>query len=75
MPPGPLGGSFAWQAASFHGYDSWALHVTASDVAEIEAAAAATKAAGLDIGKIEREDFLLPGFAPRLDHVAERLAA
>ncbi len=54
MPPGPLGGSFAWRAGAFHDYDSWALHVTPADVAEIEAAAAATRAAGLDIRRIER---------------------
>ncbi len=41
MPPGPLGGSFAWQADAFHDYDAWALHLSPQDVAAIERAAAA----------------------------------
>jgi Taurine catabolism dioxygenase TauD, TfdA family len=73
MPPGPLGGSFAWQAEAFRDYDSWALHVTASDIAEIEAAAAATRAAGLDIRRIDRNDFPLPGFAARLGALRQRV--
>ena len=40
MPPGPLGGSFAWRAGAFHDCDSWARHVTPADVAEIDAAGA-----------------------------------
>ena len=66
MPPGPLAGSFAWQAAAFKDYDAWALHVTSADIAEIENAAAATKAAGLDIRSIAQADFPLPGLAPKL---------
>ena len=73
MPPGPLGGSFAWQAEAFHDYDSWALHVTPADVAEIETAAAATKAAGLDIRRIEHKDFLLPGYGPKLAKLRHRV--
>jgi hypothetical protein len=73
MPKGPIGGSFAWRAEAFHDYDSWALHVTPADVAEIEAAAASTRVAGLDIRKIERKDFLLPGFAPKLATLRHRI--
>lgn len=73
MPKGPIGGSFAWRAEAFHDYDSWALHVTQSDVAEIEAAAAATQAADLDICRIGRDDFPLPGFAPKLATLRHRI--
>lgn len=73
MPPGPIGGSFAWSATAYHDYDSWAFHVTAEDVAEIERAAAATKAAGLDIRRIEKGDFPLPGLAPRLAGLRRRV--
>jgi hypothetical protein len=73
MPKGPLGGSFAWRAEAFHDYDSWAMHVTPQDIAEIEAAAAATRAAGLDIGKITRERFPLPGLAPKLATLRHRI--
>jgi hypothetical protein len=73
MPPGPLGGSFAWGAAAFHDYDSWALLVSPPDVAEIEAAAHATKAAGLDIRRIETSDFPLPTLAPRLTQLRRRV--
>src|SRR5258708_4011311 len=73
MPKGPLGGSFAWQADACHDYDSWALHVSPPDIAEIEAAASATKASGLDIREIERRDFPLPGFARRLAGLRRRV--
>jgi hypothetical protein len=73
MPPAPIGGSFAWQAASFRDYDSWALRVTAAEIAEIEAAAAATRASGLDIRAIEKRDFRLPTRAPRLAGLRRRV--
>lgn len=73
MPPGPLAGSFAWQAAAFKDYDAWALHVTSADIAEIENAAAATKAAGLDIRSIAQADFPLPGLAPKLAALRHRV--
>jgi hypothetical protein len=73
MPPGPIGGSFAWQAASFHDYDSWALQVTAAEIAEIEATAAATRTAGLEIRRIDKRDFPLPTFAPRLAALRRRV--
>jgi Taurine catabolism dioxygenase TauD, TfdA family len=73
MPPGPLGGSFAWQAAAFRDYDSWALQVTAADIVEIERAAAATRAAGLDIRVIDKATFRLPGCAPKLAELRHRV--
>jgi len=73
MPPGALGGSFAWQASAWHDYDSWAMHVTACEITEIEAAALATKTAGLDIRKIEKSDFALPSLAPRLADLRQRV--
>lgn len=73
MPAGPLGGSFAWQAGTFNDSESWALQVTAQDVAEIEAAAATTKAAGLDIRNINKNDFPLPGLAARLATLRQRV--
>ena len=73
MPPGALGGSFAWQADAYHDYDSWALHVMPGDIAEIEAAALRTKTAGLDIRKIEKADFALPALAPRLSDLRRRV--
>src|SRR5690349_4212957 len=73
MPPGPLGGSFAWRAGTFQDYGSWALQVTPEDIAEIECAAAATKSAGLDIRKIAKSDFRVPGLAPRLAALRHRV--
>ena len=73
MPKGPIGGSFAWRAEAFHDYDSWAMHVTQQDIAEIEAAATSTKAAGLDIRKITREHFPLPELARKLAGLRHRI--
>jgi hypothetical protein len=73
MPSGPIGGSFAWRAEAFHDYGFWAMHVTPEDIIEIEAAAAATKAAGLDIRKIERKHFPLPSFAAKLVTLRHRI--
>ena len=73
MPKGPLGGSFAWRAEAFHDYDSWALHVTPRDIAEVEAAATATKTSCPDLRTITRDHFPLPGFAARLAALRHRI--
>ena len=66
MPSGPVGGSFAWTPAEVTRRDDWILRLGDGDIAEIDAAVAATR--GLAIPEIERDDF-------RLDRLTTRLGA
>ena len=53
--------------------DEWIHRLSASEVAEIEAAVAGVRARGLDIADIRREDFPLPTFGPVLDRLRREI--
>jgi hypothetical protein len=65
-------GPSAWIGADMREReDEWSYRLSPAEVAEIEAAAQAVRARGLDIADIRREDFPLPTLGP----VLERLRA
>ena len=66
MPAGPIGGSFAWSVADVMDRDDWICRLEAADVAEIDAAVQATRARGLAIQQIGRDDFTLGRLTTRL---------
>jgi len=66
MPSAPVGGSFAWTVPQVLARDDWICRLAPSDIAEIEAAVAHTRARGLDIQAIERDDFPLDRLTTRL---------
>jgi alpha-ketoglutarate-dependent taurine dioxygenase len=71
----PLEGPAAWRGADLRDRDDWMVHLDATQVAELEAALAAVRARGLALEDLRREDFPLPGLAPRLSDWARELAA
>jgi len=75
MPAGPIGGPAAWRGADMAASSAWIYRLSDADVAELDAAAAATKAAGLDTLDIGRDDFPLPTLAPRLQQLRTDLLA
>lgn len=66
MPTAPIGGSFAWTAPVVLAREDWICRLEASDIAEIEAAVASTRARGLPIAAITRDDFPLGRLTARL---------
>jgi len=74
-PPRPLiEGPSAWIGRDLRGReDEWIYRLSANEIAEIEAAAEAVSARGLDIAKIRRADFPLPSFGPVLDRLREEV--
>jgi hypothetical protein len=51
----------------------WTYQLSGAEIAEIEEAAAAVRARGLDIAEIRRADFPLPSFGPVLDGLREEI--
>lgn len=66
MPTAPIGGSFAWTAAEVLQRDDWICRIEESDVAEIDAAVRFTRAQGLAIQDIGRDQFPLGRLTTRL---------
>ena len=66
MPTAPVGGSFAWTAAEVLQRDDWICRIEESDVAEIDAAVRFTRAQGLAIQEIGRDQFPLGRLTTRL---------
>ena len=66
MPAGPVGGSAAWTVPQVMRRDDWICRLSDSDVAEIDAAVADSRARGLAITEIERDDFPLDRLTVRL---------
>ncbi len=74
-PPRPLiDGPSAWLGRDLREREEeWVYRLSASEIAEIEAATEAVRARGLDIAKIRRADFPLPSFGPVLDRLREEV--
>jgi DNA-binding transcriptional ArsR family regulator len=71
LPSRPLiAGPSAWIGADMRGREAeWSYRLAPPQVAEIDAAAAAVRARGLDIAEISRADFPLPTLGPVLDRL------
>jgi TfdA family taurine catabolism dioxygenase TauD len=73
-PPGLVGGPAAWTGPDMAGRTGEWLHtLTDTELAEIDAAIRAHKAAGRAMGEITAEGFRLPTLGPRLAAVLEDL--
>lgn len=66
MAPGPIGGPLAWRAPALLADQRWIHHLTEAEIAELEAAAAQSRATAPDILDIRRADFPLPTLAARI---------
>lgn len=73
LPPGPVGGAAAWTGARMAGRSDWIVQLTDQDLAEIDAAIAAHRAAGRAMGEITRGSFRLPTLGPRLAAILDEL--
>src|SRR5258706_10667096 len=63
-------GPSAWIGADMRRREAeWTYRFSPSEIAEIEAAAKAVRARGLDIAQIRREDFPLPTLGPLFDRL------
>lgn len=69
LPPGPIGGQAAWTGADMARRSDWIEALSPAELAEIDAAVAAHKAAGRAMGEITPETFRLPLLAPRLARI------
>lgn len=68
-----IAGSGAWRGPELQNDDSWMLHLDADDVAEIDAALAAARDAGVSV-PFAAGDFPLPGFAQKIDEIVDRVS-
>lgn len=68
-----LTGSLVWSGPELQGDDSWIVRLDEADIAEIDAALAAVKAAGHSV-PFEARAFPLPSFAARIDDIVERVS-
>lgn len=74
MPPGPIAGPAAWTGPEMERRrDLWLHALSPAEVAEIEAAIAAHRAAGRAMGEITAENFRLPTLGPRLARILDQL--
>ena len=67
--PGPIGGQAAWYGAAMAQQTDWTEQLIPPELAEIDAAIAAHKAAGRAMGDITAASFRLPSLAPRLTRI------
>lgn len=72
LPPEQTGPA-AWRGPEMERRGDWTVELSASDLAEIEAATAPLVARGADIAAIGRADFPLPTLGPRLLGVLREL--
>lgn len=69
-PRPPIEGPSAWYGPDLaQRPGEWTYHLSAAEIAEIEAATAAVRARGLDIADIRRADFPLPTLGATLDRL------
>ena len=71
--PRPLGGDCAWRGAELEGDPRWRRRLTASHLAELDAALAHLKACRLAPEQVTRDDFPLPTVATELSSVLDEL--
>jgi hypothetical protein len=69
----PLGGFAAWTGADLERDQSWIRHLTAPDIAALDAALAHVRQRGLAWSQITRADFPLGDFAAHVAAMAEEL--
>ena len=70
----PVSGPAVWFGPDMAAREAdWTYVLTASDVAEIEAAMASVLAKGLDIAAIRRGDFPLPTLGPKLERLRDEV--
>jgi hypothetical protein len=74
-PPRPLvEGPSAWIGRDLRSRENeWIHQLSASEIAELEAATASVRARGLDIAEIKRADFPLPTLGPVLDGLRKEI--
>jgi hypothetical protein len=66
-------GAAAWYGPDLARRTDWVLHLSADDLAEIDAAVGPLVARGVDIARITRSDFPLSSLGPKLAHVLDEL--
>lgn len=66
-------GPSAWTAADIASDESWILHLSAAEIADIDAALAVAKATGRDFPDLAAADFPLAVLGPRLTRLAVEL--
>lgn len=71
--PATVTDATAWKGEDIRHDDSWKYTLSASDLAELEAARQAVDLAGLRWGEFTREEFPLPTFSERLSLVDEQI--
>ena len=65
-----ISGPAAWTGAEMRQRESeWTYRLSAAEIAELEAAAAAVRARRFDLADVKREDFPLPTLGPVLDRL------
>jgi hypothetical protein len=69
----PLTGPAVWVGPDLQDDPSWIMHLDAADIAEIDAALTAAKAAGVSI-PFSADKFPLPNFARKIDEIVERVS-
>ncbi|MEE8517168.1 MAG: TauD/TfdA family dioxygenase, partial [Alphaproteobacteria bacterium] len=72
-PMKPVVDPAGWTGAELKASDDWVFRLDAGDIAEIDAAADAVEARGLDIKDISRDDFPLPGLDSKLAQIKTEL--
>jgi hypothetical protein len=66
----PIEGPSVWTGPEMRGREAeWSYRLSDAERAEIDAAAAAVRARGLDLARITRADFPLPTLGPALDRI------
>ncbi|HUK04498.1 MAG TPA: TauD/TfdA family dioxygenase [Burkholderiales bacterium] len=73
MPPGPVVGPSVWYGRDLRGRGDWIEHLSAAELAELDAAVRACRAGGASLAAIARERFPLPRLGPRLDAMLAEL--
>ncbi|HEX3952211.1 MAG TPA: TauD/TfdA family dioxygenase [Stellaceae bacterium] len=73
-PRPPVEGPSAWIGRDLRARENeWIHQLSASEIAELEAATASVRARGLDIAEIKRADFPLPTLGPVLDGLRKEI--
>ncbi|HYD50539.1 MAG TPA: TauD/TfdA family dioxygenase [Terriglobales bacterium] len=66
VPAGPIAGPVAWRRDDFDDERAWTLELSASSVAELEAAHDHARARGVTLRELRTEDFPLPQLAAQI---------